>query len=84
MAQIPYEHVTGSTPTLPGLRAWLRNLLAARHRRAAERRPRQGDLPTRYTDAEIREMRDRERARWQAADDAMAQLALRAGLWGRY
>jgi hypothetical protein len=78
MAQIPFDHTEGSTLTLPGLRAWLHEKLAAKTRQ------RRGDAPTRHTDAEIRDLYCRNRGHKPVATDAMTQNALRAGLWGRY
>ena len=78
MTQIPFEHTAGSTHSLPGLRAWLRDTLA---RMTRERR---GDAPTRHTDAEIWNLYYRNRGHKPDATDAMTQNALRAGLWGRY
>ncbi len=78
MAQIPLDHSDGSNLTLQGLRAWLHEKLAARMRQ------RRGDVPTRRTDAEIRDLYYRNRGHKPISSEAMTQNALRSGLWGRY
>lgn len=78
MTLLFFDHSADSNLTLSGLCAWLLKKSAGLKRKA------RGDAPTRYTDAEIRDLYYWNRGHSPVATDAMTQHALRAGLWGRY
>lgn len=71
-------HITldlATEPRFAGLRAWIAALL---------RRRRAGDSPSRFTDAELLELHECNLGHRPISSEAIVQIGLRAGMWGRY